>query len=186
MTESLPESVTEAEAESKADADNETGSAQKAKAEAEGTAGKGGAFVTAHRVALVAVTTAPLELEVHAEAVGSVSAGAVASFAGIVRNHDHGREVTELEYLAHPLAAETLAKVAAELATAPGVEAVAVSHRVGVLAVGEVALAVAVSAAHRAEAFASCARLVGEIKARVPIWKRQRFGDGSDEWVGCP
>ena len=62
----------------------------------------------------------------------------------------------------------------------------AVSHRVGRVAVGDVALVAAVSTAHRREAFDICARLVDEIKHRLPIWKRQLFADGTDEWVNCP
>ena len=76
--------------------------------------------------------------------------------------------------------------VAEEIAADPDVFAVAVSHRVGVLAIGDVALVAAVSTAHRAAAFAACARLVDEAKARLPIWKRQVFTDGTDEWVNCP
>ena len=62
--------------------------------------------------------------------------------------------------------------------------AVAVSHRIGLLRIGDVALAAAVSAAHRREAFAACIDLVDEVKRRLPVWKRQEFADGSDEWVG--
>ncbi|MGI8529869.1 MAG: molybdenum cofactor biosynthesis protein MoaE, partial [Geodermatophilaceae bacterium] len=63
---------------------------------------------------------------------------------------------------------------------------IAVSHRIGKLVVGDVALACAVSSAHRREAFAACSRLVDEVKHRLPIWKRQVFEDGTDEWVDCP
>ena len=73
-----------------------------------------------------------------------------------------------------------------EIAADPDVLAVAVSHRIGHLDVGDVAIVAAVSTAHRAEAFAVCARLVDEAKARLPIWKRQVFDDGTDEWVNCP
>ena len=79
-----------------------------------------------------------------------------------------------------------LREVAEEIAADPDVYAVAVSHRVGTLAIGDVALVAAVSTAHRAAAFAACARLVDEVKARLPIWKRQVFGDGTEEWVNCP
>jgi molybdopterin synthase catalytic subunit len=79
-----------------------------------------------------------------------------------------------------------LAEIAAEIAALEHVEAVAVSHRVGLLQIGDVALAAAVSTAHRAEAYAACSRLVEEVKARVPIWKRQRFAEGDEEWVACP
>jgi len=79
-----------------------------------------------------------------------------------------------------------LAEVAAEIAKDPAVYAVAVSHRVGELTVGDVALAAAVSTAHRAEAFTLCGRLVDEVKARLPVWKHQLFADGTDEWVNAP
>ena len=75
---------------------------------------------------------------------------------------------------------------AEEFAALPEVYAVAISHRVGPLEIGDVALAAAVSTAHRAAAFAACARLVDEVKARLPIWKRQVFVDGTEEWVNCP
>ncbi|HEX2300354.1 MAG TPA: molybdenum cofactor biosynthesis protein MoaE, partial [Pseudonocardiaceae bacterium] len=68
----------------------------------------------------------------------------------------------------------------------PAVQALAVTHRVGALAIGDSALACAVSAAHREEAFAACAALVDEVKLQLPIWKRQEFADGSQEWVNCP
>jgi molybdopterin synthase catalytic subunit len=71
-------------------------------------------------------------------------------------------------------------------ARAEGVRAVAVSHRIGPLAIGDVALACAVAADHRGEAFTVCGWLVDEVKRRLPIWKRQVFADGSDEWVNCP
>jgi molybdopterin synthase catalytic subunit len=103
----------------------------------------------------------------------------------VVRDHDHGRTVTLLEYEAHPNAEDVLREVAAEIAADPAVYAVAVSHRVGPLAVGDVALAAAVATAHRAEAFAACARLIDEVKSRIPVWKRQVFSDGTDEWVNC-
>jgi molybdopterin synthase catalytic subunit len=133
-----------------------------------------------------AVTDATLDVTVHERAVAHPAAGAVVSFCGVVRDHDHGRSVRELEYEGHPSAAAVLAEVAAEIAALPEVYAVAVSHRIGKLAIGDVALAAAVSTAHRAAAFAACARLVDEVKARLPIWKRQVFGDGTDEWVNSP
>lgn len=118
--------------------------------------------------------------------VADVRAGAVVSFQGVVRNHDHGREVNLLEYEGHPTAAAVLREVAHDIAADPAVYAVAVFHRVGVLRVGDVALVAAVSSAHRAEAFAQCSRLVDQVKARLPVWKRQLFVDGTDEWVNCP
>jgi molybdopterin synthase catalytic subunit len=132
------------------------------------------------------VTTDVLDVAAHEAAVSHPAAGAVVSFAGVVRDHDHGREVLRLEYEGHPGAAAILDEVAAEIAKDPDVYAVAVSHRIGPLLIGDVALAAAVSTAHRAAAFAACARLVDEVKARLPIWKHQHFADGTDEWVNCP
>jgi molybdopterin synthase catalytic subunit len=132
------------------------------------------------------VTAEPLDVTAHERAVAHPAAGAVVSFAGVVRDHDEGRAVVELEYEAHPSAGRVLAEIAAEIAADPNAYAVAVSHRVGRLEIGEVALAAAVSTAHRATAFALCARLVEEVKARLPVWKRQVFADGTDEWVNCP
>jgi molybdopterin synthase catalytic subunit len=91
-----------------------------------------------------------------------------------------------LEYEAHPTAEQVLTDIAEEFANDPEVLALAVSHRSGALAVGDAALVAAVATAHRGEAFAICARLVEEVKHRLPIWKRQVFADGSDEWVNCP
>ena len=132
------------------------------------------------------VVDAPLSVAEHEDAVADKAAGAVVSFAGVVRDHDGGRGVTELEYVGHPTAQDVLAEIAAEFAARPDLYAVAVSHRIGMLGIGDVALACAVSAAHRGEAFAACAALVDEVKHRLPIWKRQVFSDGEEEWVACP
>jgi molybdopterin synthase catalytic subunit len=138
------------------------------------------------RVTLVEVIDAALDLAAHIDAVTDPRAGAVVTFEGVVRDHDHGRGVTLLEYEGHPTAAAVLRAVAAEIAADPEVYAVAVSHRIGTLKIGDVALVAAVSSAHRAAAFAACARLIDEAKARLPIWKRQVFTDGAEEWVNCP
>jgi molybdopterin synthase catalytic subunit len=137
-------------------------------------------------VVLVEVVDSELRLDAHEQAVAERRAGAVVSFQGVVRDHDHGRPVVRLDYEGHPSAEAVLREVAAEVAADPDVYAVAVSHRVGSLRIGDVALVAAVSTAHRAAAFAACARLVDEAKARLPIWKHQIFDDGTDEWVNCP
>jgi molybdopterin synthase catalytic subunit len=141
---------------------------------------------TVGRTAIARVTTDPLDLAAHESAVADRRAGAVVSFQGVVRDHDHGRAVIRLEYDGHPTADDVLRVVAADVAADPAVYAVAVSHRIGPLAVGDIALVAAVSTAHRAAGFAACARLVDEVKARLPIWKHQIFADGTDEWVNCP
>lgn len=140
----------------------------------------------ARRVVLAEVTGDALDVERHADLVGDPAAGAVVTFAGRVRDHDHGRTVTALEYVAHPSAEQIVREVADEVAARHEVDALAVSHRVGSLGIGEVALAVAVSAAHRQEAFAAASDVVETVKHRLPVWKRQVLGDGTDEWVACP
>jgi len=134
----------------------------------------------------VAVTDQPLDVRAHEDAVAHPSGGARVVFSGVVRDHDHGRPVVELEYQAHPSAEAVLRMVADAIAAEPDVLAVAVSHRVGVLGVGEPALVAAVATAHRALAFAVCGRLVDAVKQQLPVWKRQVFDDGTDEWVNCP
>jgi molybdopterin synthase catalytic subunit len=132
----------------------------------------------------VELTDQPIQLSEHEALVSHESAGAVVSFAGVVRDHDGGRTVTRLEYSAHPSAQQTMAEVAAEIAAdSHGVRAIAVSHRVGTLQIGDAALVAAVAADHRGAAFETCARLVDAVKARLPVWKHQFFADGSDEWV---
>jgi molybdopterin synthase catalytic subunit len=132
-----------------------------------------------------AVGEAPLDVAEHAALVDQAAAGAGVTFAGVVRDHDGGRAVRGLEYSAHPTAEKVVAQVAADVAArAAGVRAIAVSHRIGPLGIGDVALACAVAADHRKEAFAACAELVDEVKRLLPVWKHQLFADGTDEWVG--
>jgi molybdopterin synthase catalytic subunit len=140
---------------------------------------------TGAAVLRAAVGEEPLDVAEHAALVDQAAAGAVVTFAGVVRDHDGGRSVRGLEYSAHPTAAKVVADIAAEVAgRVSGVRAIAVSHRVGRLEIGDVALACAVAADHRREAFETCAELVEEVKRLLPVWKHQVFTDGSDEWVG--
>jgi molybdopterin synthase catalytic subunit len=122
--------------------------------------------------------------------VATARAGAVVVFRGVVRDHDHARSVTRIEYVGHPSAAEVLAEVADRVCSpflgAGEVERVYCAHRIGHLPVGELAFLVVVAAAHRAPAFRLAAELVDEVKGNLPVWKRQEFADGSDEWVDCP
>lgn len=132
------------------------------------------------------MTEEPLDVAAHEVAVADPAAGAVVCFAGAVRDHDGGRPVTGIVYVAHPTAAAVLVEVTAEVVARTDCEAAAVTHRVGELGIGDAALVVAVSAAHRQEAFAAASALVEEIKHRLPVWKCQRFPDGTEEWVACP
>jgi molybdopterin synthase catalytic subunit len=124
------------------------------------------------RITLVEVTDQPLDVAAHEAAVAHPAAGAVVVFQGTVRNHDHGRGVAKLDYEGHPDALRVLREVAEEVAADPEVLAVAVSHRIGPMEIGDIAIVAAVATAHRREAFRLCARLVDEAKARLPIWKR--------------
>jgi len=109
--------------------------------------------------------------------------GALVTFRGIVRDHDHGESVSALDYQAHPEAARFLEEACATVAAETGLR-IAAAHRVGALAIGDTALVAASAAPHRAEAFAACERVVEIIKQTVPIWKRQHLTDGVTEWVG--
>lgn len=119
-------------------------------------------------------------------AVGDPAAGGTAVFVGTVREQDGGREVSTLGYSAHPSARQVLTELAADVALAHGVTALAAVHRVGDLVVGDLAVVVAVATPHRGEAFEACRELIDRLKAEVPIWKHQVFGDGGQEWVGSP
>ncbi len=153
-------------------------------------AGKSGAgaeeSVRGGAVRLAAIRDTPLTVEEVAAAVADPAAGGHALFVGTVRDADGGKDVHALSYSAHPSAADVLRTVAERAATRPGVIAVAAVHRVGDLVVGDLAVVVGVACAHRGDAFDACRALIDELKATVPIWKHQRFGDGTDEWVGSP
>lgn len=137
-------------------------------------------------VAVAAVRDQTLDAVRVAGLVSDDRAGATVTFTGVVRNHDHGRAVTGIEYVGHPSADAVLAEIAAEFTGREGVHAVAVEHRIGTLAVGDLALVAAVSASHRAQAFSTCSELVDRVKEKLPIWKRQLFTDGTAEWSNCP
>ena len=132
------------------------------------------------------VTEALLDVTEHVLAVSGVSHGAVVTFIGQVRDHDPdavGR-VTGLEYSAHPDAGRVIGEVAARVRAQHPLVVLAVSHRIGHLEVGDLALVAAVASAHRGVAFAACEALVEAVKAEVPIWKKQYEVDGTHSWVG--
>ena len=137
-------------------------------------------------IRLIAVRETELSLDEVRAAVADPAAGGIALFAGAVRDSDHDRGVTGLSYSAHPSAADELRRVAEDIAGKFPVIGVAAVHRVGDLAIGDLAVVVAVSCPHRAEAFDACRELIDMLKASVPIWKHQRFADGTAEWVGSP
>lgn len=158
------------------------------------------AAVSGFEIVNAVLSAEPISVEQAIAAVESVTAGAVVSFSGVVRNHDGGKPVERLSYSAHPTAHQVMADVVAQLVAEHAGDAVGASvtvpsggdpvriwaaHRVGMLEIGDPALVCAVSASHRGQAFEVCSELVDRIKAQVPIWKEQFFSDGSVEWVGA-
>jgi molybdopterin synthase catalytic subunit len=137
-------------------------------------------------VRLIAVRESELSVDEVRAAVADPAAGGIALFAGAVRDSDHDRGVSGLSYSAHPSAVDELRRVAEVITEKYPVIGVAAVHRVGDLAIGDLAVVLAVSCPHRAEAFDACRDLIDILKASVPIWKHQRFDDGTAEWVGTP
>jgi molybdopterin synthase catalytic subunit len=135
---------------------------------------------------LVDLRETPLDVAEVVAALDDDASGGLTLFVGRVRDHDGGREVDGLDYSAHPSALDRMREVCERIAAEYDVHGVAAVHRTGTLAIGDVAVVVATTAAHRGEAFAASKALIDTLKAEVPIWKHQRFEDGSDEWVGTP
>ncbi|MEU9834475.1 molybdenum cofactor biosynthesis protein MoaE [Streptosporangium sp. NPDC048047] len=136
-------------------------------------------------IRLLGIRDTPLSLDEVFSAVGDHAAGGTAIFVGTVRDHDHDRPVTRLSYSAHPSAEAELRRVAEKIAADFPVTALAAVHRTGDLALGDVAVVVAVACPHRGEAFTAARRLIDDLKSTVPIWKNQLFADGTTEWVGA-
>jgi molybdopterin synthase catalytic subunit len=115
--------------------------------------------------------------------VEAAERGGIACFFGAVRNHHGGRPVLRLEYSAYgPMAEAECVRIVTEAESRWPV-AVALRHRIGRLEVGDTAVGIAVAGAHREEAFAACRYVIEEVKRRVPIWKREMYLDGTEEWV---
>lgn len=130
------------------------------------------------------VTRQPLDPAALLARVGGPSDGAVLLFLGTVRDHNDGRPVSGLFYDAYlEMAERVLREIAAEASQRLGTRRIAVAHRMGELAVGEVSVAIAVSSPHRAQAFDACRFIIEEIKRRLPVWKSERYADGQTDWL---
>jgi molybdopterin synthase catalytic subunit len=130
-----------------------------------------------------AITTAPLDVAALIAAVDSTGTGAVASFVGLVRDHNQGRRVLHLEYDAYePLARRGLERIREEAAARWPRVHLAIHHRIGRLAIGEASVAIVAASPHRADAFSACRYAIERIKQIVPIWKHEYF-DGGDVWI---
>ena len=126
----------------------------------------------------------PLELAAVIAEVATEQAGAVATFQGTVRRHSRGRQVIALEYEAYAgMAEKVMAEIAEGVKTRYELCEVAVAHRVGRCEVGEVSVAIAVSAPHRQDALSACRDVIDELKERVPLWKKELY-EGGEEWIG--
>lgn len=137
-------------------------------------------------VRLCDIRESPLDVQEVVAALADDASGGLTLFVGAVRDHDGGKDVTGLEYSAHPSALDRLRDVCDEVAEEYGVRALAAVHRTGTLAIGDAAVIVATATAHRGDAFAASRALIDRLKQTVPIWKHQVFADGTDEWVGTP
>ncbi|HXQ63211.1 MAG TPA: ThiF family adenylyltransferase [Steroidobacteraceae bacterium] len=128
----------------------------------------------------------PLDTAALRAALEDRAAGGYASFEGWVRDHNDGRAVDRLEYEAYAeLAIKEGERIVAEAIRRFGVRRARCAHRVGTLALGELAVWVGVSSAHRGEALAACRYIIDEVKHRVPIWKKEYYADGDSGWVNC-
>ncbi len=133
---------------------------------------------------LFEITEDPLSVDAVAAKVARRSSGAIATFTGVVREHSRGRRVDHLEYEAYPeIALAKMREIADEVRAKWDVDAVAMSHRVGRLEVGEASVVIAVAAPHRQQALEACAYAIERLKVAVPIWKKEVWTDGS-EWIG--
>lgn len=137
-------------------------------------------------VSLAEIRETPLSVDEVVASVQDPACGGITLFLGVVRDHDRGQEVSALDYTVHPTAAQRLVEVSEAVAARSGAVRLAALHRSGHLDVGDIAVVVAASAAHRDAAFAACRDLIDTLKAEVPIWKHQHLGDGATEWVGLP
>lgn len=132
------------------------------------------------------LTNQPINIVELRESLSGRKSGALAVFEGWVRDHNEGMAVVSLEYEAYPeLAAKEGETILQEAVDRFDLHAARCVHRLGALEIGDVAVWVGVSAAHRREAFAACQYIIDEVKARVPIWKREQYADGRVEWVNC-
>ncbi|MDP2644029.1 MAG: molybdenum cofactor biosynthesis protein MoaE [Desulfobacterales bacterium] len=132
------------------------------------------------------ITHEPISVEAFLKEKPDASCGASVHFIGTVRNHQDGRAVKRLYYECYEsMADKQIAAIMDRVTRTYGVDQIRVLHRVGWLEVGDVAIIIKTSSAHRQEAFTACRTVVEEIKKKVPIWKKEVYGDGTSEWILC-
>jgi molybdopterin converting factor subunit 1 len=134
---------------------------------------------------LVSIGRDTIDIEALERAVADPAAGATVTFAGTTRNCNAGRRVLRLQYEAYePMALSEMRKLAREASERFKIARIAIQHRIGFVAIGETSVAIAVSAAHRAEAFDACRFAIDRLKEVVPVWKKEYF-EGGEVWIGC-
>lgn len=132
------------------------------------------------------ITHQPISVEAFLKEKPAASCGACVHFIGTVRNHHDGKSVRRLYYECYEsMANKQMDLILKRVQHDYGVDRIRVLHRIGRLEVGDVAVIIEVSSAHRAEAFSACRAVIEEIKRKVPIWKKEVYEDGTDEWVFC-
>lgn len=130
------------------------------------------------------ITSEPIDLQGLLAFVGNPEAGAIATFIGTARNHNEGRRVISLEYETYSeMAEKELIRLGEEAKRKWKIQRIAITHRVGPVQTGEASVVIAVSAAHRQDAFDACRFAIEEIKKTVPIWKKEIF-EGGEVWIG--
>jgi sulfur-carrier protein adenylyltransferase/sulfurtransferase len=128
----------------------------------------------------------PIDVDSARAELADPACGGYTSFEGLVRNHNEGLSVRHLEYEAfEPLAIKEGERIVAEAIERFGIEHAACIHRIGDLAIGEMAVWVGAAARHRDEAFRACRYIIDEVKHRVPIWKKEHYENGDSGWVNC-
>jgi molybdopterin synthase catalytic subunit len=132
---------------------------------------------------MTCLSAAPLDLAALVAEVIAPERGGVCTFTGVVRNHHDGRAVLRLEYAAYDAMVEGEGARIVDEAQSRWPVRVALRHRVGALAIGDAAVAVAAAAAHRTEAFEACRYVIEEVKRRLPVWKKEYYADGTSVWV---
>lgn len=135
---------------------------------------------------MFSIVSEPISIESLKTSLEDAHAGACVTFEGWVRNHNEGKPVQALDYEAYPeLAEKEGRKILAEARERFAVQTIVCAHRMGALQIGDLAVWVGVTAAHRGAAFDACRYVIDEVKARVPIWKKEHYADGVSEWINC-
>jgi molybdopterin converting factor subunit 1 len=141
--------------------------------------------VSESRIGRITIGRAPIDVAALEREVADPAAGAIVSFTGTTRQDNAGRKVLRLEYEAYePMALSEMRKLASEAIAKWKIVRIAIAHRIGVVEIGETSVAIAVSAAHRGEAFEACRFAIDRLKEVVPIWKKEHF-EGGEVWIGC-